>query len=74
MKVDCKRLDNILTEIPHLIKIDTQGSEFYILQGAETLLKKMLQLLLLRHGQRKYIEERNQLGLFQMKLALNQIR
>lgn len=40
VKVDCKRLDNVLTEIPHLIKIDTQGSEFDILQGSENLLKK----------------------------------
>jgi FkbM family methyltransferase len=40
LKVECKKLDNILTEIPHLIKIDTQGSEFDILEGAKTLLKK----------------------------------
>jgi FkbM family methyltransferase len=46
LQVDCIKMDDILDITPHLVKIDTQGSELDILKGAKSTLMKHAPLVI----------------------------
>lgn len=46
-EVKCKKLDDIYTGVPSIIKIDVEGHELKVLKGAENIIKKYMPTLLI---------------------------